>query len=56
MHDPVLVRRFECGGNLPRDRHRFVERNRPTRDPLREVFTLDQFDHERRRGPDRSKP
>ena len=37
MDDAVLVRGFERFGDLPRDRQRLVERNRPARDPLREV-------------------
>ena len=44
MDDPLLVRGFERVGDLFRDRQRFVERNRPTRDPLREVFAFHQFE------------
>ncbi len=47
MDDPLLVRRFECLGNLLRNRQRFVDRDRAFRDPLREVVTLDQFHHQR---------
>ena len=34
MNDPLLVRRLERFGDLPRDRQRLVERNRPARDPV----------------------
>jgi len=34
MNDPLLVRGFEGFGDLARDRERFVERNRTTRDSL----------------------
>ena len=44
---PSLVRRFERFGDLPRDRQRLVERHRAARDPLGEVFALDQLHHER---------
>ena len=47
VDDPLLVRRFERLGDLPRDRQRFVERNRPARDPLGERLALDQLQHER---------
>ncbi len=46
VNDPLLVRRFERLRDLLRDRQRFVDRDRPARDSLREVFALDQFHHE----------
>ena len=36
MDDPVLVRGFERFGDLLRDGQRFIEWNRPLRDPVRE--------------------
>ena len=36
MDDPLLVRGFQRLGDLPRDRQRFVERDRAARDPLRQ--------------------
>ena len=36
MDDALLVRRLERFGDLPRDRQRFLERNRPARDALGE--------------------
>ena len=47
MNDPLLVRRFERLGDLPRDRQRLVERNRAARDPLRQVLALDELHDER---------
>ena len=47
MDDALLVRRFERLGDLLRDRHRLVERNRAARDPLRQILALDQFHDER---------
>ena len=44
MDDAVLVRGFECVGNLPRDRQRLVERDRPSRDPVGERLALDEFE------------
>jgi len=46
MNDAQLVRRFQRFSNLPRKRQCFIERNRPARDPLREILALDQFHHE----------
>ena len=34
MHDPLLVRGFECGGHLQRHRKRFFELERAARDPI----------------------
>ena len=47
MDDALLVRRFERLGDLPRDRQRLVERNRPVRDPIGERRPLDQLHHQR---------
>ena len=47
MNDPLLVRRFEGFGDLLRDRQRLVDRNRPARNALRHVLTLDEFHHQR---------
>ena len=46
MDDALLVRRFQRFRNLFRDRKRFIERNRSTRDPLSKSFTLNQLHHE----------
>src|SRR5262245_243151 len=40
MDDAGLVRGLERFRDLPRDRHRFVERYRPARETLREVVAL----------------
>ena len=47
MDDPLLVRRLERFGDLFRDQERLINRDRSTRDPLREVLALNQFHHER---------
>ena len=47
MDDPLLVRRFECVGDLPRDGQGFVEWDWPARDALRQILALDQFHDER---------
>ena len=47
MNDPLLVRRLERLGNLPGDRQRIVDRDRATRDTLRQVLALDKLHHER---------
>ena len=45
---PLLVRRFERVGDLPRDRQRLVDRqSRPRAMPLGERRPLDQFHHQR---------
>ena len=46
MDDAALVRRFERLGDLPRDRQRFVERDRPPRDAIGQRRTVDQLHHE----------
>jgi hypothetical protein len=45
--DAFLVRRFERLGDLPRDRQRLVEWNRPARDAVSERLALDEFEYER---------
>ena len=47
MDDALVVRRLERVGDLPRDRHRLVERNRPLSDAVRERRPLDQLQHQR---------
>ena len=47
MNDAVLVRGFERLGDLPRDRQRFVDRDRPLRDAIGERRPVDQLQHER---------
>ena len=47
MDDALLVRRFERVGDLPRDRQRFVERNRALRDAIGERRPFDQLEDER---------
>ena len=47
MDDPLIVCRFECVGDLLRDRQRLGKRDRSARDALREVLALDQLHHER---------
>ena len=46
MDDPLLVRGFKRYGNLSGDGQRFVNRDRPARDALREILALDQLHHE----------
>jgi hypothetical protein len=41
VDDPLLVRGFECFGDLTRDGQRLGPRHRPSRDTLREAFALD---------------
>ena len=48
MNDPLLVRRLQGGGELLRDRQRFVKRQRSARDPVCEILPFDQFENERR--------
>ena len=47
MDDALLVRSFECIGNLLCDRYDFVERQRTARDPIGERLPFDQFEDER---------
>ena len=47
MNDPLLVRRFEGFGDLPGDGERFVDRDRPLRDAVRQRRPLDQFEDQR---------
>ena len=48
MDDPLLVRRLQCLGDLPGNRQRLVERDRPARDALRQIVPFDQLHHQRR--------
>ena len=50
MDDALLVRGFECIGDLLRDRDGFVERKWTARDPIGQRVAFDQFEDER---PDR---
>ena len=43
MDHPGVVRHLERFGNLRRHGYGFVDRDRPARDPAREILTLDQF-------------
>ena len=56
MDDALLVRGFKRFGDLFRDRQRFVDRDRPARNALRQIVALDEFHHERRTPPDSSRP
>jgi len=47
VDDPVLVRRFEGFGDLPRDRQRFVEWHRSTTNAIGERRPIDQLEDER---------
>jgi hypothetical protein len=49
MNDALLVRRFECFGNLHGDRQRLVHRNRSARDALVQRLAVDQFHDQQRR-------
>jgi hypothetical protein len=49
MNDPLLMRRFERVRDLFRDRQRFVDRDRPARNALRQVLAFDEFHRE---GPE----
>ena len=46
MDDALLVRRLQRLGDLLRDQQCFVEWDRSTRDPLREILALDELHHE----------
>ena len=48
MNDALLVCRLERLGNLSRDGQGLVDGNRAVHDPLRQVFSLDEFHHEGR--------
>ena len=50
MDDALLVRRLERLGDLPRDRQRLVDRNRPVRQPLGEVVAFDQLHRQEMHG------
>jgi len=47
MDDALLVGGLERLGDLLRNGECLIDRDRPLRDPLREVLTLDQFHDER---------
>jgi hypothetical protein len=47
MDDALLVRGFQCVGDLRRDAQRLIERNRTAGDPPRKILTLDELHHER---------
>ena len=46
VDDPLLVRRLQSIGNLPRDGQRFVQWDRAFTDPIGECGPLDQFHHQ----------
>ena len=46
VNDALLVRRFEGFRDLLRDGQRLVERDRATRQPLRQILALDEFHHQ----------
>ena len=56
MDDPVLVRGFECLGDLPRDGECFVDRKRALRDPLGQRRAFDQLQDQRADRPVSSNP
>jgi hypothetical protein len=47
MDDALLVRRFQCLGDLPGDRQGVGERNRPACDEDRQVLASDQLHDQR---------
>ena len=47
VDDPLVVRRFKRLGDLFGDGQGFVDRDRSTGDPLREILALDELHHER---------
>jgi len=47
VDDPLLVGRFERLRDLPRDRQRLVDGNRPVREAIGERRSLDQLQYER---------
>ena len=50
MDDPFVVRVFESFGNLLGDLDGLGNRHRPAREPLLQVFALDQFERDERRA------
>ena len=48
MNDALLVRGFQCFGDLPGSGQRFIEWHRSLRDPISERRPLDQLHHEGR--------
>ena len=51
MDDPLLMRRFERVRDLFRDRQRFVDRDRPARDALRQILAFDELHREGHEAP-----
>jgi len=47
VDDPLLVRGFECFGNLSCDRESFINRYRPPSDSIRERFALNELENKR---------
>ena len=47
MDNALLVRRLERVGDLPRDGHDVLDRNRTTGDHLREVLAIHELHHQR---------
>ena len=52
MDDPFLVRRLERLGDLPRNRERLGDRQRPAREAIGKGRALDQFEDQRRHAID----
>ena len=46
MHDALLVRRFECYGDLARDLERLLDRDPAALQPLGERLAFHQLEHE----------
>ena len=46
MDDPLLVRGFQCLGDLLGDGQGFINRNRSLREAIREGRSLDQLHHQ----------
>ena len=47
MDDALVVRALECLGDLDRDGHRFVERDRPLGNAIGQGWSFDQFHDQR---------
>ena len=48
MDDPLLVRSFECFGDLRGNRQRLADGDGSVRDPVGERWPVDQFQNQRR--------
>jgi hypothetical protein len=48
MNDALLVRCFERLGNLPRNRQRLLDRDRPPRNAISERLPLDELQYQPR--------